>query len=79
MQVRLTYRNWSTLVFFTGMLGRPCSLVLKGPSGVGKSFSLNAGAQFIPPKAYEQFEGMTEKALIYLKGLDLKHKHLVPR
>jgi hypothetical protein len=65
------------LTFFTGMLRRPVSLVLKGPSGAGKSFSLKAGKQFIPPKAYEQFEGMSEKALVYLKGLDLKHKHLV--
>jgi hypothetical protein len=65
------------LVFLTGMLERPVSLVIKGPSGAGKSFSLEAGKQFIPPAAYEQFEGMSEKALVYLKGLDLKNKHLV--
>ena len=65
------------LVFITGMLNRPVSLVLKGVSGAGKSFSLNAGKQFIPEDAYEQYEGMSEKALVYLKDLDLKHKHLV--
>ena len=42
------------LVFMTGMLGRPVSLVLKGTSGAGKSFSLTAGKQFIPEDAYEQ-------------------------
>lgn len=65
------------LVFLTGILERPVSLVIKGPSGSGKSYALAAARQFVPPSAYEQFEGMSEKALVYLKGLDLKHKHLV--
>lgn len=65
------------LVFLTGMLKRPVSLVIKGPSGAGKSFSLNAAMQFIPESAYERFEGMSEKALVYLKGLNVKHRHLV--
>ncbi len=65
------------LVFITGMLPRPVSLVIKGPSGAGKSYSLNAAKEFIPPSAYEQFEGMSEKALVYLKGLKLKNRHLV--
>ena len=65
------------LAFFTSMLRRPVSLVIKGPSGAGKSFGLNTGKQFIPEEFYEQFEGMSEKALVYLEGLDLKHKHLV--
>lgn len=65
------------LALLTGVLDRPVSLVIKGPSGSGKSFSLNAGLQFVPPSAYERFEGMSEKALVYLKGLDLKHRHLI--
>lgn len=65
------------LTLLTGMLDTPVSLVIKGPSGSGKSFSMNMGKQFIPPSAYEQFEGMSEKALVYLKNLNLKHKHLV--
>lgn len=65
------------LVLLTGMSDRPVSLVVKGPSGAGKSYSLNMALQFVPPVAYERFEGMTEKALVYLKGLVLKHKHLV--
>lgn len=65
------------LVFVTGMLERPVSLVIKGPSGSGKSFSLDAALKFVPSSAYERFAGMSEKAIVYLKGLDLKHRHLV--
>ncbi len=67
----------SFLCLSTGVLQRPCSLLIKGPSGAGKSFSLRAGKQFIPSTAYEEFEGMSEKALVYLRGLNLKHKHLI--
>jgi hypothetical protein len=38
---------------------------------------LNAALKFVPDSAYERFEGMSEKALVYLKGLNLKHRHLV--
>ena len=65
------------LALFTGMLQRPVSLLIKGPSGAGKSFSLRMGKQFIPESAYVEYEGMTEKALVYLEGLNLKHRHLV--
>lgn len=65
------------LTLFTGMLKRPVSLVIKGPSGAGKSFALNMAKQFIPDTAYEEFSGMSEKALVYLKDLDLQHKHLI--
>ncbi|UCI17741.1 hypothetical protein FJ970_21875 [Mesorhizobium sp. B2-1-8] len=65
------------LVLLTGMLERPVSLLIKGPSGAGKSFSLRMGKQFIPSEAYEEFEGMSEKAIVYLKGFSLKHKHLI--
>lgn len=65
------------LVLLTGMLTKPVSLVIKGPSGSGKSYSLAAGRQFVPETAYEQFEGMSEKALVYLPNLDLKNRHLV--
>ena len=65
------------LTLYTGMSERPVSLLIKGPSGAGKSFSLRMGKQFVPNKAYEEFEGMSEKALVYLKGFNLKHKHLI--
>lgn len=64
------------LTLLTGLLKRPVSLLIKGSSGVGKSFSLRMGKQFIPQDAYVEFEGMSEKALVYL-GLNLKHKHLI--
>lgn len=62
---------------FTRFFQKPVSLVIKGPSGSGKSFALRAGLQFVPTTAYEEFSGMSEKALLYLKGLDLKHRYLV--
>jgi hypothetical protein len=65
----------SYLVLLTALTDHPVSMAVKAPSGAGKSYGFNKGKQFIPPKAYEQFEGMSEKALIYL-DLDLKHKHL---
>lgn len=65
------------MTLLTGMLPRPVSLLIKGPSGAGKSFGLRMGKQFIPPIAFEEFEGMSEKAIIYLKNLSLKNKHLI--
>jgi hypothetical protein len=65
------------LTHITSMLTRPVSLVIKGPSGSGKSFCLQMGEQFIPPSAYERVEGMSEKALLYATDLNLKNRHLV--
>ncbi|ASP32240.1 helix-turn-helix domain-containing protein [Labrenzia sp. VG12] len=65
------------LVLLTGVFDRPSSLLIKGPSGAGKSYSLNMGRQFVPETAYEQFEGMTEKSLIYHTDLDLRNKHVI--
>ncbi|RVC79311.1 hypothetical protein EN745_16390 [Mesorhizobium sp. M4A.F.Ca.ET.022.05.2.1] len=65
------------LTLLTGMFDRPVSLLIKGPSGAGKSFSLRMGKYFIPQSAYEEFEGMSEKAIIYLKDLSLKNRHLI--
>lgn len=67
----------SYMTLLTGMLPRPVSLLIKGPSGSGKSFGLRMGKQFIPPAAFEEFEGMSEKAIIYLRNLSLKNKHLI--
>lgn len=65
------------LSLYTRFFDQPVSLVIKGPSGSGKSFALHAGLQFVPPDAYEEFSGMSEKALVYLDGVELKHKFLV--
>jgi hypothetical protein len=54
----------------------PVSLVIKGPSGSGKSYALKAALKYLPTSAYEQFSGMSEKALIY-SGLNLKNRFLI--
>lgn len=65
------------LCLATRFSDKPVSLVIKGPSGSGKSFSLHAGLQFVPPSAYEEFSGMSEKALVYSENLVLKNRYLV--
>ncbi|MFO1183686.1 MAG: helix-turn-helix domain-containing protein [Bauldia sp.] len=58
-------------------LRRPVSLLIKGASSSGKSYSLNAGLKFVPAQAYEYFAGMSNKALVYAESLDLRHRMLV--
>ena len=65
------------LCLYTRWLEKPVSLVIKGPSGSGKSHALNAALQFVPEEAFEEVSGMSEKALLYQEGLDLKHRYLV--
>jgi hypothetical protein len=65
------------LSMLTRLFEDPVSLVVKGPSGAGKSFALQAALNFVPSEAYEMYSGMSEKALLYLKDLDLKHRMLV--
>jgi len=65
------------LSVYTQLFDKPVSLVLKGTSGSGKSFALHAGLRYLPEAAYEEFHGMSEKALLYLEDLNLKHRHLI--
>jgi hypothetical protein len=65
------------LCLYTRFFGKPVSLVIKGPSGSGKSYALHAGLQFVPSEAFEEFSGMSEKALVYMDGVNLKHRYLV--
>jgi hypothetical protein len=65
------------LAMFTRFLDLPVSLLLKGPSGSGKSYALREALKFIPKEAYELYHGMSEKALIYNEGLDLRHRYLI--
>ena len=60
----------------TRMFKRPVSAVIKGPSSSGKSFALRAGLRYVPKSAYEEFNGLSEKALVYNK-LNLQHRFIV--
>ena len=66
------------LTLVSTLLPEPVSLVIKGPSGSGKSFALRCGKRYVPEDAYEEFHGMSEKAIVYMGDkLDLKHKGLI--
>lgn len=64
------------LAITSRFLPKPVSIVIKGPSGSGKSYALNAALKFAPPAAYESFSGMSERALVY-SSMNLKHRCLV--
>ena len=65
------------LTMYTRFLDKPVSLLIKGPSGSGKSHALNAGIEFVPADASEIYHGMSEKALIYNADLNLRHRYLI--
>ena len=65
------------LATLTRMLARPVSAVIKGPSSSGKSFALETALRYVPPRAYEKFQGLTDRALVYSNDLDLRHRILV--
>jgi hypothetical protein len=65
------------LATLTRMTNHPVSAVIKGTSSSGKSFALTSALQYVPDHAYVEFHGLSEKALLYFKESDLKHKHLV--
>ena len=64
------------LCLTTRVFRRPVSLVIKGPSGSGKSFALQAALRYVPDEAYECFSGMSDKALVW-SDLDLRNKYFV--
>src|SRR5215204_564791 len=61
------------LSLYTRFLPRPVSLVIKGPSGSGKSFALKACFFFKQKTAYEMYSGMSERFLLY-SGLNFSHR-----
>ena len=73
--------NLPVLIYLTlvsALLDNPVSLLIKGPASSGKSFALARAKRFVPDDAYEQFEGMSERSLVYLGDqLDLRHKTLI--
>jgi hypothetical protein len=69
--VRLTY-----LIATTRLLDRPLSLIVKGQSAAGKSFTVGTGLRLFAEDALIQRTGMSEKALIYSQE-SLSHRMLV--
>ena len=47
------------------LLEKPISVVVKGPSSGGKSFTVESVLKTFPPDAYYALSGMSERALIY--------------
>src|SRR5262249_44369705 len=58
------------------LLSEPVSLVIKGISSSGKSFTTDTTMKFFPASAYISMTAMSERALIYMKD-EFKHRTLV--
>ena len=69
--VQVTY-----LALTSRVLDRPVSVVIKGPSAAGKSFTTEQVLKYFPPSAYKSLSGMSEHALAYLDE-PLSHRFLV--
>lgn len=57
-------------------LDRIVSMVVKGPSSGGKSFTVEQALRFFPASAYHVFTAMSEKTLAYT-DVDLRHRFVV--
>jgi len=64
------------LVITTRVFDRPVSVVVKGPSGGGKSYTVEIVLKFFPPTAYWERTAMSDRALAYSEE-DFRHRHLV--
>ncbi len=76
----LSGEAWAAALMFIALCsqwGRHLiSIILKGPSSGGKSFTIKNVLKFVPKDRYHELTAMTDKALAYSK-VDLRHKHLV--
>ncbi len=64
------------LALTSRLLMRPVSVVVKGPSSGGKSFTVETVLHTLPPSAYYALSSMSERALAYSKE-PLSHRFLV--
>jgi hypothetical protein len=64
------------LALTSRFLQRPVSVVVKGPSSGGKSFSVETVLRFFPPEAVYCVTAISDRALAYTEA-ELKHRFLV--
>lgn len=64
------------LALTSRLLDEPVSVVLKGPSSAGKSFTVKTVLQTFPKSAYLDLTGMSEHLLAY-DDRPVKHRHIV--
>ena len=64
------------LATISRLFARPISIVVKGPSGGGKSYIVETVLKFVPESAYYALTAMSERALIY-SAEPLRHRYLV--
>ncbi len=64
------------LALTTRFLVRPASVVVKGPSSGGKSYTVEQTLRFFPPAVYYALSAMSERALAYSEE-PLMHRFLV--
>lgn len=64
------------LALTSRLLGRPVSIIVKGPSSVGKSWAIKLVLKLFPESAYWARTGLSPKALAY-SAEDYRHRTLV--
>jgi MarR family len=64
------------LAMSTRLFDRPVSIAVKGPSGGGKSYTVEIVLRFFPATAYWERTAMSDRALAY-SDEDFRHRHLV--
>jgi hypothetical protein len=64
------------LVLTSRLFGRPVSVVVKGPSSGGKSFTVEVVLKFFPSSAFWERTALSDRVLAY-SDEDFRHRHLV--
>jgi hypothetical protein len=71
--------NNAKILFLTltsRLFDRPISVAIKGVSSGGKSFTVETVLGFVPPEAYIERTGLSERALAYSPE-EFQHRHIV--